>query len=61
MENNNLNADDMEQFKKEQKDFEVKKAEIIKTNEEIKKKLDRIRERAQEIKNQSKPSGEDNA
>ena len=34
---------------------------IIKTNEEVKKKLDRIRERAQEIKNQSKPSGEDNA
>ena len=34
---------------------------IIKTNEKVKKKLDRIKERAQEIKNQSKPSGEDNA
>ena len=34
---------------------------IIKTNEKVKKKLDRIKERAQEIKNQSKHSGEDNA
>lgn len=34
---------------------------IIKTNEKVKKKLDRIKERATEIKNQLKHSGEDNA
>ena len=69
-----IEADDMDQFKKEQKefenfvkeieqkkkDFELKKQEIIKTNEEIKKKLEKIKQRSEEIKSQTGELNQEN-